>query len=190
MELRNDPALLRNYLLGTTYGGAGLLRRVEQRVSEQTQVDGPAYRTGSVIPTGVSVGKDHGSDSGFSETTFALLVGLIQWLGHGLGRTPPGHSERALLEYLVRNHITDLDALLGSDGRLEQVRRRVEEELREPTEAQIQNCRDLVDFLRAWMTSDCDHEWEEVERDGKLVVHACDCGARRYLHGEDQWLAV
>jgi hypothetical protein len=195
--------MTRDYLLGSTYVGPGLLRRVEERVIEQDVIDGPVYRTGSVMEMGTSAGKDHGSDEGLSERCFDLLVALTQWLGKGIGWDRSGRTSQKLLEALHNNRITDVILLTQGDrddkGTLERVREEIDRLIPRSREGELAEddpvrtrCEELIRFLQSWMEADCDHDWERVSStDIRVSVFRCSCGVQRYQRdGEEEWLAV
>ncbi len=192
MTLRLDPSLLEDYLLGSPYGGPGLLRRIERVVMAQRSPDAPRFRTGSIIPTG-SIAPE-ADDSAFSETTFPLLVALIQWQGAGI-RADNG-TEARLASFLAHNHISDVDCLVGPSGHLERARQRLKlllSDVRERASGQaLDRVNELTDFLRDWLGNTCEHQWElfqEVKGAG-LTVYRCACESRRVETKEGQWVAV
>lgn len=198
MTDRLNRGLLRDYILGSTYVGPGLLRRVEQRVLEQDVIDSPIYKTGSVMVTGAAAGRDAGNEDGLSEETFGLLVGLVQWLGKGIGWDHSGDTAKGLLKQLVSHRITDVTLLtrgIASEdvpATFSVVRARVEAllpsadgELSEDDVLVMAKIDALIKFLQDFMEAGCNHEWEQVSSsDIRVVVQRCRCGVQRYLDPE------
>lgn len=192
---------IRDYLIGNAYGAIGLLHKVEQRVKEQDTIDGPVYKTGSVMLTGPSASRDHGNESGLSETCFELLVALTQWLGKGIGWDTSGDTEKQLLRYLIENRITDIEVLTG--GRIQQVIDEVDRILPEDRELYEehpawQRVNELKKYLLDWLDDDCHHQWEliaDVDNSLRVATYRCtvkDCNARKNLYNNDEneWVAV
>lgn len=202
---RLNRTALREYILGSFYVGPGLLRRVEQRVKEQDVIDVPVYKTGSVMATGPSAGRDAGHEDGLAEETFSLLVGLIQWLGKGIGWETSGATARGLLKQLLANRITDVSMLTAGipservPATFTLIRNRVEDLL--PSHAEGDLAEDdetlakidsLIRFLQDFMEAGCDHDWEPIaSTDVRITVERCNCGVLRYLPpGSQEWAAV
>lgn len=194
---------LRSYMLGNSYGAIGLLHKVEQMVLKQEGIGGPTFQTGSVMQTKFTVtDSDRGNESGISETCFALLVALTQWLGKGIGWDKSGETERGMLRYLIKNRITDIEVLTG--GRFDQVTAELERILPDddrvftPDDAVWQRVNELKVFLLKWLEDDCDHDWEliaDVDQSMRIATFRCRnprCGANKYLYNgdENQWAAV
>lgn len=206
---RLNYSLLRDYVLGSTYVGPGLLKRVEQVVLAQDVIDGPRYRTGSVMPTGTSHGRDAGDESGLSERCFDLLIGLTQWRGSTLGFPRFGQGAQSLLRYLVKNRITDVHLLTqgGPAEEGEQPQRPILAEIRDEFDRLVPAERDgdmdpadpawvkaeaLITFLQDWLESDCDHDWERVSSaDMQVSVLRCKhprCGVQKHVLPDDEEL--
>lgn len=194
----DSPAeCLRSYLLGrepsSTRGPeqshSGLLGRVRQRVKAVSQVEGPVYRTGSVIPTG---GAGHANEdaSGLIEQVTELAIALNEWEGQGIGSST-AKTGRSLIQYLRANHLTDVDYLVGRYGRLERTVEVVKALLIDPTEMNLAKVESLAHYLTGWI-GDCKHEWHTLtSEDGSIELHDCPCGAGFYTYqGDDRWLAV
>lgn len=192
MEHTTDQ--LRRFLLGEAYEGIGLIRRVEQRVEQLAgDIGKPSMRVNWYIPTQGSA-HDQSDDDGLVERLTELAVALVEWEGKGIGRNPA--SQRHLIGYLRRNHITDVCYLLGGSdsdlrraseddrvtlrtGKLEQTWHRVQGLLaaEEPTEAERMRCESLAGYLVAWLHP-CAHSFELMPcEDPRIEVLRCSCGA-------------
>ena len=194
-ELRSDPVSIRDVLLGDRFVGPGLLVQVERQVLEQDTVEGPQYRTGSVIPTGVSAHKDHGSEDGFSDECLGLLCRLTEWLDGGIRNA--SETERKILPVLREHKRTDVQALTGKFGTIQQVRNELKSILpvtdeRVP-ESVAARATELVDYLLGWLGVECDHHWQEVDSEvPRLRIFECShpaCGLRSFLDHKGRWSA-
>jgi hypothetical protein len=192
-----DPSTeqLFNHLLGDVGAGPGLLRRVGAKVADLTREGGPGFVTSSVMGAG---SHRHDSDpSEDAERVLDLAVGLIEW------RSPDvlvvtEVVQHTFVRYLRRERLSDAEFLLGSKrvgkGYIEQVRDEVRNLLTREV-PQREQCEQLEGFLRDWLATGCDHDFEreEVEGTGSTVM-VCrrDCGAKYWVDRRDQerWLAV
>lgn len=177
---------LRDYLLGGERVGPGLLRRVQHRVEQLSSSLKPGLRSGWYIPTGGAFHTQEDSE-GLIEKVLDLATALNEWSGRGIGTSAPG-SERHLLKYLRENHITDVEYLTGSQGRIERTRGELKDLMasNSPTEAEQDRATELMRYLKGWM-GDCDHDFVQEASDAGIAVMRCECGARYSIVGGQRW---
>lgn len=186
-DLRRDPELLREHLVGDAHAGPGLIERVRQRVVELTFDEGPKFTTASVA----GVVDHHHVDSTAEAKVFELLMGVRKWMN--LSWDAP-----TLRNFLRMNRISDVDMLVGSrkvgEGLLTSVARTIRSKLKsqQVLDSTIDECLDLAEDLMNWLGDRCAHEGLAPLPGPRLDVQhlLCpECGVRvNERHG--QWLAV
>lgn len=176
---------LYRYLLGGStprFGDTkGLIQRVRTRLQAMQGGYGPKFHSSSIQQVG-----QHFSDQEEEgiEGVFDLYVALIEWES---GKKATLDSRRHLWDYLRKNEISDIDALVGMDkdqGKLVQIQRWVRdafrvEPLSERDSARLEN---LVAILRGFL-GECAHQMVEQPSEVKGVqVYRCECGAAYWTY--------
>lgn len=177
---QREPELLAERLLGALHAGPGLITRVGDRVRELGYEPGPTFPSGSILGR---VDHRHYDDSASEERLFDLYLVLRRWLGLSYDRQTVAH-------YLARSRLTDVDALAKRGGVLTQVRQKVREYLRQPTDYTVGRCLEIDALLVDFLGSRCLHVLEPIPADGDITVLECPCGTRVHEDKRGNWLAV
>ena len=172
--------LLFRYLLGDldSYGFLGLVDRVSERVQSYARTDAPRFTSVSVMATGGSA--SHGDSQG-DGVVFDLYLYVRGFLG--LGTNPAEEQAR-----LKKAQSSDVEALTVHPAYLGMVKQHLFN-LRDRS-GDVTKVWDLLEFLKQWMGSSCDHDFRPLDSSVQGVqVMVCHCGAR-YADSDSGWHAL